>query len=287
MNNPSWIIWTVFNAAVIILLCLDALFFNPKNREMTLRRALTTTFFWVLLALLFNLGVYFWMGHERAFEFLTSYVVEQSLSVDNLFVFLLIFIHFKTPLIQQRNILFWGVISAQIMRAIFIISGVVLLGAFSWMMYIFGAILLITGIKIFFKKNEDIHPESNPLFKIINKRIPLFWVVFITVQVTDLIFAIDSIPAVLAITKNSFIAYSSNIFAILGLRAMYFALASFMKIFHYMHYGLGVILVFVGFKMLTEQLWHLSVLVTLGFILLTLTVTIVTSILCPPKTVRK
>lgn len=287
MNNTPLIVWVVFNVAVVVLLCLDAFVFNPKSSEMTMRRAVTTTFCWILLALLFNLGVLYWMGPDRAFEFLTSYVVEQSLSIDNLFVFLLIFVHFKTPIDQQRNILSWGIISAQIMRAVFIISGVALLGTFSWMMYIFGAILVFTGFKLFIKKDEEVHPENNPFYKFIGQKLSLFWMVFIIIQVTDLIFAVDSIPAVLAITKDSFIAYSSNIFAILGLRSMYFALSSFMKLFHYMHYGLGVILVFVGFKMLTEHFWNIPIIITLGFIIFTLTATIILSILCLPKSEKE
>ena len=284
MITYSPIVWIVFNVSVVALLCLDALVLNPKGREITLRRALATTAFWLLLALLFNLGIYFWLGDQRALEFLTGYVVEQSLSVDNLFMFLLIFAYFKIPPLDQHRVLFWGIISAQIMRAVFIIGGMALLSHFHWMIYIFGVILLATGLKLFFKKDQQVHPEHNPVLQTIGKNLSIFWVVLIVIETTDLIFAIDSIPAVLAITKNSFIAYSSNIFAILGLRAMYFVLASFMKIFHHLHYGLGVILIAVGFKMLTEHLWHVPVVFTLSFILLTLTVTVVLSILCPPKT---
>lgn len=283
MMTPSPMVWVAFNAGVIALLCFDACVLNPKGREITVRRALAMTGFWLLLALLFNLGIYFWLGDQRALEFLASYVVEQSLSVDNLFVFLLIFAHFKVSLAQQHKILLWGIISAQLMRAVFILGGVALLGHFQWMMYVFGAILLITGIKLFFKKDKEVHPENNPIFKLIGKNLPTFWVVLLIIEITDLIFAIDSIPAVLAITKHSFIAYTSNIFAVLGLRAMYFALASFMKVFHHLHYGLGVILTFVGFKMLTEHILYIPVMATLGFILLTLTVTVISSILCPPK----
>ncbi|MBI3602635.1 MAG: TerC family protein [Candidatus Omnitrophica bacterium] len=279
----SPIVWIAFNAGVVALLCLDALVLNPKGREITLRRALATTAFWLLLALLFNLGIYFWLGDQRALEFLTAYMVEQSLSIDNLFVFLLIFAYFKISPADQHRVLLWGVISAQIMRAVFIIGGIALLSHFHWMIYVFGVILLITGLKLFFKKDQRVHPERNPILQIIGKNLPIFLVVLIVIETTDLIFAIDSIPAVLAITKNVFIAYSSNIFAILGLRAMYFVLASFMKIFHYLHYGLGVILVAVGLKMLTEHLWPVPVVLTLSFILLTLTVTVVFSILCPPK----
>ncbi len=287
MNSGSPMIWLWFNLGVIALIIFDALVLNPKDREITLKRAVATTAFWVLLALLFNLGIYFWMGDVRALEFLTSYVVEQSLSVDNLFVFLLIFSHFKTPPADQRNILFWGIISAQVMRAVFIIGGIALLHHFSWMMYIFGSILVFTGMKLFVKKEEEVHPEDNAFFKLFKGKLPLFWFVFIVIQVTDLVFAVDSIPAVLAITKDPFIAYTSNIFAVLGLRSMYFALASFMKMFHYLHYGLGIILVFVGFKMLTEHFIHVPVILTLGFIVGTLTITVLASILWPSKDAQK
>lgn len=281
MLSVSPMIWIWFNLGVIALIAFDAFVLNPKGRELTLARAIGMTAFWILLALLFNVVIYLYWGDQKALEFLAGYVVEQSLSVDNLFVFLLIFAHFKTPASDQREILFWGIISAQILRAIFIISGVALLHYFSWMMYIFGSILVITGIKLFFKREEDDDFENNPIFKFLKNKLPMFWVVFFFIQITDFIFAVDSIPAVLAITKDSFIAYSSNIFAVLGLRAMYFALASFMKMFSYLHYGLGVILIFVGFKMLTERFFHIPVILTLGFIVLTLTITVFVSILWP------
>lgn len=287
MITYSPMVWLCFNAGVIGLMLIDAFIINPKSKEITLRRALGMTAFWLLLALIFNLGVYIWLGEQRALEFLTSYVVEQSLSIDNLFVFLLIFSHFKTSPSDQRNILFWGIISAQVMRAVFILGGMALLSYFSWMMFVFGAILVVTGLKLFIKKDNEVHPENNPIFKAIGRGLSIFWMVFVIIQVTDLVFAVDSIPAVLAITKNSFIAYSSNIFAILGLRAMYFALASFMKVFHYLHYGLGVILIFVGTKMLTEHVLNIPVAFTLGFILLTLTATVMISIVCPPKPAQK
>jgi len=279
----SPMVWIVFNIAIVALLFFDAFILNSKGQEITFRRAIGLTGFWIVLALSFNVFVYFWLGNQRALEFLTSYVVEQSLSIDNLFVFLLIFSHFKTPHAQQRNILSWGIISAQIMRAVFILGGLALLHYFSWVMYVFGAILLLTGFKMFMKQEKEVHPESNPFFRAISKILPLFWVVFIIIQVTDLVFAVDSIPAVLAITKNSFIAYSSNIFAILGLRAMYFALASFMKVFHYLHYGLGIILIFIGFKMITEGILFFPVVATLGVILVVLSVTVIASIVCPLK----
>jgi tellurite resistance protein TerC len=271
---------------LVALLVFDAFVLNPKDREMTLRRALWMSAFWLSLALFFNIGVYFWMGNQRALEFLSAFVVEQSLSIDNLFVFLLIFEHFKVPIKDQQRVLLWGIISAQIMRAIFILGGVALLHHFHWMIYIFGAILVVTGIKLFYKRDEDLHPEDNFILKVVGKNISKFFLVLIVIETTDLIFAIDSIPAVLSITKDPFIAYTSNIFAILGLRAMYFALASLMKVLTYLHYGLGVILIFIGCKMLTEHMVHVPVLVTLGVIMTTLTVTVVASVLCS-KTPKK
>jgi tellurite resistance protein TerC len=277
-------IWLAFTAGIVSLLCLDAFVLNPNGREMSMRRAVAMTGFWILLAILFNIGVYYWMGEQRAVEFLTAYVVEQSLSVDNIFVFILIFAHFKVPLADQHKILLWGILSAQVMRGVFILAGVAVLAHFHWMMYIFGAVLVITGFKVFFKKDEDdIHPENNFILKLVGKKLSLFWVVLIIIETTDLIFAIDSIPAVLAITKDPFIAYTSNIFAILGLRAMYFALAGFLKVLHHLHYGLGVILVFIGLKMLLEHYITVPIVVALGFIVLTLTVTVFTSLLCRPK----
>ncbi len=279
----SPIIWFAFNAGIVALLCLDAWVLNPKGRQMTLRRALCMVGFWLLLALIFNLVIYFWMGDQRALEFLTSYVVEQSLSIDNLFIFLLVFSYFKVPPGQQHRILFWGIISAQVLRAVFIIGGLALINHFHWMMYALGILLLLTGIKLFFEKNKAMHPQSNPLLKVIGKNLPMFWIVLIVIETMDVVFAIDSIPAVLAITKHPFVAYSSNIFAVLGLRAMYFALASFMKVFHYLHYGLGVILIFVGFKMMTENIFNIPVAISLSIILLILTVTVIFSIVWPPK----
>ncbi|MBF0489319.1 MAG: TerC family protein [Candidatus Omnitrophica bacterium] len=286
-TSISPMVWIAFNVGILALICLDALVINPKGKEMSFRRALGMTAFWLSLALVFNLGVYFYLGNQLSLEFLTAYVVEQSLSVDNIFVFLLIFAHFKVAPLEQQRILLWGVISAQVMRAVFILSGIGLMNHFHWMIYVFGCVLLFTGIKLFFKQDEEIHPEDSFILKLVGKNLPKFLIVLIVIETTDLIFAIDSIPAVLSITKNSFIAYSSNIFAILGLRAMYFALANFMKVLHHLHYGLGIILTFVGFKMVMENYIHIPVVVTLGFIILTLTVTVMTSILCQPKTLQK
>ncbi len=302
MHSPQ--VWLWFNVFVVAMLVLDALVLSPANKTPTMRRALGVTAFWVGLALAFNVGIYFWLGKQSALEFLTGYVIEQSLSVDNLFVFLLIFSYFKVPAQYQRKVLLWGIIGAQLMRAIFIFAGVALLNHFHWLIYIFGVFLVFSGVKLFTEKDKEIHPEQNPMLKLLRRCIPVtkdyreskflvkeegkLWatpllVVLLVIETTDLIFAVDSIPAILAITKDPFIVYTSNIFAILGLRAMYFALSGLMNVFHHLHYGLGVVLVFVGIKMLTETFWHIPIGIALGFIALTLTVCVVTSIVYPPK----
>jgi tellurite resistance protein TerC len=231
-------------------------------------------------------------------------VIEKSLSVDNLFVFLLIFSYFKVPAESQRVVLLWGIIGAQLMRAIFILLGVALLSKYHWVIYIFGLILVYSGIKLFMEKDKEVHPDDNPVLKFFKKFFKVtniyhgkkFWVkesgqwvatplmvVLIVIETTDLIFAVDSIPAILAITKDPFIAYTSNIFAILGLRALYFSLHHLMGRFHLLHYGLGIILVFVGLKMLLESVIHVPIVVSLGIISLILTVSIIASWYIPEK----
>jgi len=231
---------------------------------------------WVFAALLFNAGIYFVQGQQKALEFFTGYVIEFSLSVDNLFVFFLIFSHFKVDYFQQNKILSWGVLGAQLMRAVFILGGVALLKHFAWVIYLFGALLVFSGFRIFFKKNEPVDLGQNKLLNFIKKFIPgnisTFLIVLIAVELADLVFAVDSIPAVLAVTKDPFIVYSSNIFAILGLRAMYFVLSPFIDKFEYLHYTLGIILVFVGVKMLTDHVWPMPISCALGFIVLVLSI---------------
>ncbi len=304
MTTSSPVIWLSFNLFVLLLIAFDALILSPKNKEITVKQALMLSGFWVFLALVFNAGIYFWLGSQRALEFFTGYLIEQSLSVDNLFVFLLIFSYFKVPVIYQRKVLFWGIIGAQVMRAAFILAGVALLHHFHWLIYLFGAFLVFSGIKLFLEKDKQIHPEGNVALKLFRRFMPVTdnyvegqftvkqqgrrWatpllIVLIVIETTDLIFALDSIPAILAITKDPFIVYSSNIFAILGLRAMYFALAGLMNVFHHLHYGLGIILAFVGVKMLTEDIFHIPIMAALGVIAGVLTITIVTSIMFPAK----
>jgi tellurite resistance protein TerC len=253
---------------------------------MNVRKALGLSLMWVVLALIFNAGIYVVQGPSKALEFLTGYLVELSLSVDNIFVFLLIFSYFKVPPKDQAKILFWGILGAQLMRGIFIFLGVALLNKFDWLMYGLGAFLVFTGVKLFIEKDKEVHPEQSTVLKITKKYFPnlsQFWIVLIMIETTDLIFAMDSIPAILAITKDPFIVYSSNIFAILGLRAMYFALAGLLQMFHHLHYALGVILTFVGLKMLLEHYVQIPIALALAFIAITLLVSVVTSLLLPRK----
>lgn len=253
---------------------------------MNIARALVLSGMWVALALLFNAGIYFYQGPDKALQFLTGYVIELSLSVDNIFVFLLIFNYFQVPLAEQSKVLFWGVLGAQFMRLVFIVLGLALLAQFQWVIYVFGAFLMFTGVKLFIEKDKQMDFEGNSVLKGLKRFLPSlskFWIVLIIVETTDLLFAVDSVPAVLAVTKDPFIVYTSNIFAILGLRSMYFALAGCMPLFHYLHYGLGAILVFVGFKMLAEHYVHVPLAATLGFIALALVVSISVSLVFSKK----
>lgn len=304
MIDAPFSTWVIFNLFIATLLILDLVVLNNKNKEMSFKQALLLSGFWISLALIFNVGIYFWYGKEKALEFLAGYVVEESLSIDNLFVFLLIFSYFKVPQQYQRKVLTWGIFGAVIMRAIFILAGAALLERFHWLMYIFGSFLVFSGIKLFFESEKEINPMDSVVIKTFKKFFKVtsdyhgnrFWVkeagkwvatplfiVLIVIETTDLIFAVDSIPAVLAITKDPFIVYSSNIFAVLGLRALYFALAGLMSLFHLLHYGLGVVLVFVGAKMLSESFIHIPIVVSLGVIVVVLATSIVLSLFIPCK----
>ncbi|MDD5432836.1 MAG: TerC family protein [Candidatus Omnitrophica bacterium] len=296
--------WVGFIIFVIAMLMLDLFVFNRKAHEIKLREALLWSLMWIVLALLFNVGVYFWFGRQQALEFLTGYVLEKSLSIDNLFVFLIIFSYFKIPGKYQHGVLFWGILGALIMRAIFIAGGITLLKYFHWIIYIFGIFLVITGIKMAIEKDKEIHPENSPVLRLFNRVIrvtpgfeegkffvrreqvlfatPLF-VVLVLIETTDVIFATDSIPAVLAITQKPFIVYTSNVFAILGLRALYFALSGIMQLFHHLHYGLSAILVFVGIKMLVADIFKIPVGVSLSVIVAILAISIAASLRWPKQ----
>lgn len=249
---------------------------------MNMRKAIYVSLFWVVAALLFNVWIYFAQGQQKALEFMTGYLIELSLSVDNIFVFLLIFKYFKTDAKEQEKILSWGVWGAQLMRAILIIVGIKLISAFAWLLYILGIFLVVMGIKMFLEKEKDVHMEENKIFKFCKKHFPNLkqWlIVLIIVEATDLLFALDSIPAIFAITKDPFIVWTSNVFAIIGLRAMYFALAGIMPMFVYLHYALGSVLAFVGVSMLTEHFFHIPIFIKLLFIASSLGIAVIFSIL--------
>lgn len=299
--------WILFGIAITVLLCLDLFVFHKKNHEVKVKEALLWTAFWISLALAFNVGVYFVKGKEAALAFLTGYLIEESLSVDNLFVFLLIFQHFHVQRMYQHKILFWGILGAIFLRLLFIMTGIELIERFHWMIYVLGGVLIISGLRLFTEKDKHIEPEKSKLlhwiscvipmtkkmdggkfFTIANgKRVatPLF-LVLLSIEFTDVVFALDSIPAILAITRDPFIVFTSNIFAILGLRSLYFALAGIMELFHYLHYGLGFILIYVGGKMILSHYIHIPTFLSLGVIGATLALTITLSLLLPHKKIN-
>ncbi len=294
----------LFNIFIVILLVIDLVVLNKKDHEIKFKEASLLAAGWILLALMFNLGVYYKMGSQKALEFFTGFLLEKSLSVDNLFVFILIFSYFKVEPKYQHKILFWGIIGALIMRAIFILTGVALINKFHWLIYVFGAFLVFTGIKMAFRRDEEVHPDKNPVLWLFMKIFPVthdhegghffvlkdgkmmatfLFVVLIVVETTDVVFAVDSIPAILAISRDPFIIYSSNVFAILGLRALYFALAGMMKMFRYLQYGLSFVLVFVGFKMLISGVYKLHIGWALAIVAGILGISIAFSLLNPEE----
>jgi tellurite resistance protein TerC len=286
------------------MLLLDLGVFHRRAHTVKFREALVWSAVWIVLAVLFAVVIFFWHGRTPALEFVTGYVIELSLSVDNLFVFLLIFRFFKVPPDHQHKVLFWGILGALIMRAVFIAAGVGLIQKFHWIVYVFGAFLVYSGIKLFFQEEAEIHPENNPVLRLFRRWVPVtkdfegnnffvrrpglyatpLFVVLLVVETTDLLFAVDSIPAILAITRDAFIVYTSNVFAILGLRSMYFALAGMMEMFRYLHYGLSLVLVFVGAKMLVSHYLEIPTMVALSTVAGVLAVSVIASIL-NPKTV--
>jgi tellurite resistance protein TerC len=308
MTDSPWL-WIGFNAFVLCMLALDLGVFHRKAHVVTFKESMAWTVVWVSLALLFNLAIAHFMGPEKGLEFFTGYVIEKSLSVDNVFVFALLFSYFAVPPLYQHKVLFWGILGALVMRAIMIFLGAALIERFAWVIYIFGAFLIVTGIKMIVKNEEEIHPERNPLVRWFKKFMavtndyrggnffvrengvrmatPLF-VVLLLVEFSDLIFAVDSIPAIFAVTKDPFIVYTSNVFAILGLRSLYFALAGVMDKFHYLKIGLGVVLSFVGVKMLLGHTpWKIDTLTSLGVIVAVLATSIIVSLLRPRKAETK
>jgi len=291
--------WVLFNVFVVAMLALDLGVIHRRARTLGVRQALVWSAIWIGLAASFAALLYGTQGRTAALEFSTGYVIELSLSVDNLFIFLLIFRYFRLPDVQQYRVLFWGIIGAIVMRAVFIFAGVGLIRRFHWIIYGFGLLLLYSGIRLLFQHGGEVNPEKNPLLRLLRKVMPVtpdyvgskFFVrgerlyatplllVLIVVETTDVIFAVDSIPAVLSITLNTFIVYTSNIFAILGLRSLFFALASLMNIFEYLHYGIAAVLAFVGAKMMLSHIYPIRTEISLGVIAGILLVTIVASAL--------
>jgi tellurite resistance protein TerC len=274
LGSGSWPVWVGFSVFVLAMLGLDLGVLNRKAHEVGTREALVWSVVWIVISLLFGAGVWIWDGHQQGLEFLTAYLVEKSLSIDNLFVFLITFRYFGVRPMYQHRVLFWGVIGALVMRAVFIFVGGALIHAFHWIMWVFGAFLVATGVKLLFQTHVEVHPERNPVLRVFRRLVrstpdyregrftvreagrrlatPLM-AVLIVIETSDLMFAVDSIPAVFGVTQDVFIVYTSNIFAILGLRALYFLLASFMTRFKYLHVGLALVLAFVGLKMLVAD----------------------------------
>jgi tellurite resistance protein TerC len=295
--------WIIFNVFVVAMLVLDLGVFHRRAHTVKFREALAWTAMWIALAAIFAVIILFWHGRTATLEFVTGYVIELSLSVDNLFVFLLIFRYFRVSPASQHKVLFWGIIGALIMRGLFIFLGVGLIRRFDWIIYAFGALLVYSGIKLFRQGQAEIHPEKNPILRLFRKVVPVtkdyeggkffvrhrgmglyatpLLVVLLVVETTDLLFAVDSIPAILAITLDAFIVYTSNVFAILGLRSMYFALAGMMEIFHYLHYGLSIVLIFVGAKMLISHYYQIPTVAALGIVAGVLLVSVLASVVHP------
>lgn len=298
---------------IALMLWLDLGVFNKKSHRITIRESLGWTFAWMSLAGLFMVGIYWQMGmnaaaQTKALEFLTGYIIEQSLSVDNLFVIILIFNYFRVKEEYQHKVLFWGIIGALIFRILLIVVGVSLINQFSWIMYVFGGFLVVTGFRMGLEGEKEIHPESNPVVKLFKKFFPVtheehednffvrkekkwfatpLFIVVLVVEITDLVFAIDSIPAILAISRDPFIVYTSNAFAILGLRSLFFALSGLLNLFHYLKYGLSVVLMFIGSKMVLSKWVHISTEVSLLVVMSVLIISVIASLLSPAHRKKK
>jgi tellurite resistance protein TerC len=301
-------LWVGFNAFVLALLALDLFVFNRQAHEITPREAAITCAAWVSLALAFGVGVYVWAGAQKGLEYFAGYVIEETLSVDNMFVFVLIFGFFRVPPRYQHRVLFWGILGALVMRGTMIAAGAYLLHHFHWILYLFGAFLVFSGIRMAMHSDDEMHPESNPAIRLVRRLFPVtrdyhghhffvrqvidgksvlaatpLFVVLVLVEVTDLLFAVDSIPAVFAVTEDPFIVYSSNVFAILGLRALYFLLADVIDRFHYLRRGLSIILIFVGAKMLVAEAYKIPTAASLAVIVVVLAASVAASNFWPPN----
>lgn len=301
----QYFLWGGFILFVLVMISIDLGLFHRKAHAVKTKEAFIWCAVWVSLALLFNAGVYHYKGGQAGVEFLTGYLIELSLSLDNLFVFLLIFTYFRVPKHHQHSVLYWGILGALVMRAIMITTGIALINEFHWVIYVFGAFLIFTGVKMFFTGDQEIHPEKNIVIRLAKKVFPVthefdegrfftrrnarlmatpLFLVLLVIETTDLVFAVDSIPAILAITRDSFIVYTSNVFAILGLRSFYFALAGMFDKFRFLKVGLAIVLTYVGVKMLLADIYKIPTVLSLTFIALTIGLSILISFLKPEKT---
>jgi tellurite resistance protein TerC len=292
-------VWGGFIAFIVAMLLLDLLVFHRRAHVVSIREALAWTAFWIVLALVFGIAVWLWQGQEKGLEYLTGYVIEKSLSVDNLFVFLLIFSFFSVPKRDEHKVLFWGILGALVFRVIFIFLGVALIERFHWVLYLFGGVLVFTAVRMVLDREREVHPERNPVLRLFRKFVPVTpdymedkffvrwkgrWfatpllVVLLVVETTDIIFAVDSIPAIFAITVDPFIIFTSNAFAILGLRALYFALENVLQRLRYLHYGLAAVLAFVGAKIFVSDFYKVPVEYALAVVGLVLLITVAVSL---------
>lgn len=297
-------LWITFFVVIVILFIVDLFVLHKKDKEVTIKQALIESAGWITVALLFNLVIYFTLGTDKALEYLTAYLIEKSLSVDNLFVFILIFSYYSVPKHLQHRVLFWGIIGSIVMRGIFIFFGIKLIENFDWLLYVLGAFLFFAGAKMFFGGDTKINPKKNVFLNFMRRYIPIFknyhgnnffvtrgwkiyatplFIVLVVVETTDIVFAVDSVPAILGISRDPLIVFSSNIFAILGLRALYFALAGIMGLFHLLRYGLGIILAFIGAKIFCEDFFHIDIFVSLGVVIFVLIASVVLSLVFKPK----
>ncbi len=306
MNGP--IVWAGFLVLVGALLALDLFVFHRHAHEVKFKEAVKMSLFWIGVALAFNAGLFYFEGRKKAMEFLAGYVIEKSLSVDNLFVFIMLFSYYRVPASLQHKVLYWGIVGALVMRALFILAGVAMIQRFEWTTYLFGAFLIYTGIKMAFSDEVDVDPNKNIVLRIAKRILPMteqnrrgsffvkeggrwlatpLFIVLLVVETTDVVFAVDSIPAVLAVSADPFIVFSSNVFAILGLRALYFALAGVMGLFRFLKYGLSIVLAFVGFKMAAAHYIKLPIGVSLGVVLGVLGLSVLASIFLPAPEIEE
>jgi tellurite resistance protein TerC len=297
------VMWIVFNLVVAVMLYIDLGWANRKAHVIGFREAAIWSVVWVAVSLLFCVGIYFYMSPQKALEFLTGYLIEKSLSVDNMFVFIMVFSYFNVGPLDQPRVLKWGILGALVMRLALILVGAALIQRFHWIIYVFGAFLIYTAYKMAFQEDKPFDPETNPIFRLVKRIMPItgmhghhffvkikgvthatsLFLALTVVEITDLVFALDSIPAIFAITMDPFLVYTSNVFAILGLRALYFLLHGLVQVFVYLKYGVALILAFVGVKMLASGVYHVSTLVSLGIIALVLALSVVASLVFKPK----